>query len=76
MIKQKTIIEVKIGERNYELFCAADSPLGELHDALMQMKGYCVDRMVAAHEEEKNNAEQMKQQEQGNTCTPEVIVEN
>ncbi len=56
MIKQKTVLEVKINERVYELFCASDSPLGELHDALMQMKGYCVDRMVSAHHEEQKVA--------------------
>lgn len=61
MIKQKTVLEVKIGERVYELSCAADSPLGELHDALMQMKGFCVDRMIQAHEQEKKQAEQQKE---------------
>jgi hypothetical protein len=60
MIKQKTVLEVVIGERSYELYCRADSPLGELHDALMQMKGYCVDRMIAAHDDEKKIAEEMK----------------
>ncbi len=58
MIKQKTVLEVKIGERVYELFCGADSPLGELHDALMQMKGYCVERMVAAQKEEQAAADE------------------
>lgn len=64
MIKQKTVLEILIGERKYELFCGADSPLGELHDALMQMKGYCVDRMIAAHEDEKKIAEEMKCQDE------------
>lgn len=63
MIKQKTILEVKIGENIYELSCSSASPLGELHDALMQMKGYCVDRMVQAQAEEQKVAEQMKAQE-------------
>jgi hypothetical protein len=64
MIKQKTVLEVKIGERAYELFCAADSPLGELHDALLQMKGFCVEKMVIAHKQEKDAAEeQMKREE-------------
>lgn len=60
MIKQKTILEVKIGDRVYELSCGADSPLGELHDALMQMKGFCVDRMIQAHKDEKEQAEKQK----------------
>jgi hypothetical protein len=66
MIKQKTVLEVVVGERKYELLCGADSPLGDLHDALMQMKGYCIERMVKAHEEEKKIAEEMQKQ-----CDPE-----
>jgi len=67
MIKQVTIIEVKIGERAYQLYCGNDSPLGELHDALMQMKGYCIERMVQAQKEEINNAlEMLKQEEEKN----------
>ena len=58
MIKQKTLFEVVIGERMYQLYCSSNSPLGEVHDALMQMKGYVVDRMVKAHEEEKKKAQE------------------
>lgn len=59
MIKQKTILEVKINDRVYELYCANDAPLGELHDVLMQMKGYCVERMVAAQKEEQAAADEL-----------------
>lgn len=48
MIKQKTVLEVKIAERVYSLECAPDSPLGELHDCLSQMKNYVIDRMQQA----------------------------
>jgi hypothetical protein len=61
MIKQKTVLEVKIGERVYELFCQSDSPLGELHDALLQMKGFTVEKMVIAHRQEQEAAEAQKQ---------------
>ena len=61
MIKQRTVLEIKIGERLYELFCQGDSPLGELHDALMQMKGYVVDRMIAEHQKESDQAEKQKE---------------
>lgn len=53
MFKQVTLGEVKIGERTYTLLCDSQSPLGELHDALMQMKGHCVDRMIAAQKAEQ-----------------------
>jgi len=64
MIKTKTILEVKIGERNYELSCAPDSPMGELFDALMQMKGFCVERMSVTHKEELDYAESMRSEEE------------
>ena len=60
MIKNKTILEVKIGERTYQMECFPDSPLGELHDALSQMKGYVIDRMKDVEkkqEEEKKTDE-------------------
>lgn len=64
MIKQKTVLEVKRNERVYELECSANSPLGELFDVLMEMKGYCVERMVAAQKEEQENAQQVMCQEE------------
>jgi len=39
MIKNLTALEIKIGERIYRLICDVDSPLGEAHDVLLQMKG-------------------------------------
>jgi hypothetical protein len=44
-LRNKTALEVKIGERLYSLECNSDSLLGELHDALTQMKAYIVDRI-------------------------------
>jgi len=59
MIKNKTILEVKIGERTYQMECFPDSPLGELHDALSQMKNYVIQRMqeVEKQKEESKTAE-------------------
>lgn len=54
MIKSKTILEVKIGERIYQLELAPDSPLGEVHDALIQMKAAVINLMV--QEQKKNEA--------------------
>ncbi len=45
MLKNKTVLEVKIGERNYLLECDPNSPLGELHDALAQMINFVIDKM-------------------------------
>ena len=49
----KTLLQVRIGERVYSVECNVDSPLGEVHDALTQMKAYVVDRMVAQMDNEK-----------------------
>lgn len=63
MIKQKVVLEVKVDDRIYEMSCSQDSPLGELHDVLMKMKGYTVDRMIAAQKEEQAIADAQKNDE-------------
>jgi hypothetical protein len=45
MIKNKTVLHYKIGERNYNLEVEPDSPLGELHDALIAMRNFVIDKM-------------------------------
>lgn len=45
MIKQKTILEVNSNNRVYSLECSPDSPLGELFDALSQMKSFIIEKM-------------------------------
>lgn len=52
-IKSKTVLEVKVGDRVYSMECYSDSPLGEVHDALTQMKSYVVDRINAQVDNEK-----------------------
>lgn len=64
MLKNKAVLEVKIEDKLYEFHCDADSPLGRIHDAMMMMKGWVVDRMAAAHKEEYEAAEKMKQIEE------------
>jgi len=56
-LKNKTTLEVKIGNRIYSMECYSDSPLGEVYDALSQMKGYIVDRINAQAENEKKAEE-------------------
>ena len=52
MIKNSTILEVKIGDRNYQFQCSPDSPLGELHDALHQMKAFIIQKIMDAQKTE------------------------
>lgn len=38
MIKTQAILEIKRGERIYQFLLPADSPLGEVHDVIHEMK--------------------------------------
>lgn len=42
IVKSKHTMEVKIGERSYQMMCDSESPLGELYDALYQMQSFVV----------------------------------
>lgn len=57
MIKQKIVLEEQIGERLYTLECYADSPLGEIHDAICKMKAFVVQRIVDAQKSEEKPKE-------------------
>lgn len=54
MIKSKTILEIKIEERTYELMCSPDSPLGELHDVLSSMRAFVIQKINESHEVKEN----------------------
>jgi hypothetical protein len=53
MIKNLSALEVKIGERVYKLICEVDSPLGEVHDVISQMKNYVIQRINESHKAEQ-----------------------
>ena len=61
-LRSKTVLQVKVGERTYEMECYSDSPLGEVHDALTQMKAYVVDRINAQVDNEKKAEEKCQDQ--------------
>ncbi len=56
MIKSLTALEVKIGERVYKFLCDVESPLGEAHDAISQMKNYVVGKINEAHAASQSQA--------------------
>ncbi len=45
MIKNLTVLEVVKENRSYQLICEPESPLGELHDILAEMKSYVINRI-------------------------------
>ncbi len=53
MLKTHAQLEVKIGERIYQLSLPSDAPLGEAHDALFQMRSYVVQKINEAQEADK-----------------------
>lgn len=65
MIRNISKIEIAVGERIYHFLCEVDSPIGEIHDVLMQMKGLVVQKMNEAHEahEAMSKSEPPKSQE-------------
>lgn len=48
MKKTLTSIEIKVGERLYQMLVQSDAPLGELHDVLFQMKAHVLQLMNQA----------------------------
>lgn len=61
MIKSKTVLHHKIGDRDYNLEVSPDSPLGELHDALVAMKNFVIQKMQEVEQKPVSCDESNKQ---------------
>ncbi len=48
MIKNYVVFEIKKGERSYQLLMTCDSPLGEIHDVLCEMRSAIVQKISEA----------------------------
>lgn len=72
MLSTVSKIEIKIGERVYQLLCQGDSPLGELHDVLSQMKGFVVEKMQEIDRASKEKSDGGRDQ-QSPVCTESVV---
>jgi len=48
MLKQSAMLEVKIGDRVYQLHLPSDAPLGEAHDAIFQMRSFIIAKINEA----------------------------
>jgi hypothetical protein len=55
MIKTKAVLEVKIKENIYSMECSSDAPLGEVHDALVQMRHIVIGMMQSHVDQEQKN---------------------
>jgi hypothetical protein len=63
MLKQSATLEVKIGERVYTLTLPSESPLGEVHDALFQMRSYVINKIIEAQKADEKKAPEPVQAE-------------
>lgn len=68
IIENHTQLKVQKDNKDIVLDVPPDMPLGLLFDALMELKGYVVDRMVKSHQEEEKQAEEQMKQECDNGC--------
>lgn len=58
MIEGRTQVEVKKGDRSYRLNIANDSPLGELYDVILEMRGIIYNKIKEIEEVSKVQQEQ------------------
>lgn len=59
MLKHAVMLEIVKGERVYQFSLPSDSPLGEVHDVLFEMRNFVVNKL-----NESLNADKPKEQEQ------------
>lgn len=45
MIRQQSVLEVVSGEHSFSFTCGNDAPLGQVFDALSQMRAYVIERI-------------------------------
>ena len=60
-MKQCQVVKFASEDGKVTVLTDTDTPLGNLHDFLMLLKGHIVDRMIAAQKEEQAHADAQKQ---------------
>jgi len=63
MLSNKTALECKIGERCYQFVCSSDSPLGEVHDALSELKAFVIQKIQESEKKQEPEVEECPTQE-------------
>lgn len=67
IIKHKTHLEIKTGERLYQLQCDPDAPLGEVYDALFKMMNYIMQRIDQQNQQQFEIRPQGMKKQDGTT---------
>ena len=55
MIRNKSVIEVKAGDRVYSLYCECESSLYEVRDVLSMMRSHVEDLIKKAQQKEEDD---------------------
>lgn len=63
-MEQQNSVKFASEDKKVIVYVDADTPLGILHDHLMKLKGYCVDRMVEAQKQEEEIAKKVMEESQ------------
>jgi len=63
-MKQENTVRFVSDDEKIVVSCTADTPLGELHDFLLQLKGNIVERISAAQAQEQAAADEVKGKEE------------
>jgi len=61
MLKTKSVLEVKINDRSYALELSNESPLGEAYDAITQIRGFIIERIIEENNKSKSKSAEEKQ---------------
>jgi hypothetical protein len=61
MLKTNAQLEIKIGERVYQLNLPSDAPLGEAHDALFQMRSFVISKINEAQQADKEKEQKIEE---------------
>lgn len=61
-MNQVQLVKFENKNKNVSILCNTATPLGELHDFLLEIKGHIVDRMVKAQKEEEEVAKKQKEE--------------
>ncbi len=75
-MQQKNCVEFVLAEGKVKLSCDTDCPLGVLHDALMELKGWSVDRMIQAQKEELEIARRAAESDKIEPITQAEIIDH
>jgi len=71
-VNQEYTLHVEMNGKVYRFPVPADTPLGELHDVLMLMKGYTIERMLENQKQEVEISKKMQAEDPSAKEEPKI----